>query len=179
MGEPLPWIFGYGSLIWRPAFAFEERRPARIPDYARRFWQGSPDHRGTRAAPGRVVTLAAEAGAWCGGMAYRVSAPAWDAVLAQLDDRESGGFERVGVPVVFDDAPAVAGLTYVAPEANGNFLGPAEPEEIATQVCRSRGMSGTNTEYVLRLAEALRDLGERDAHVETVAALVERYGGTS
>ena len=176
MTGTLPWIFGYGSLIWRPAFAFEEARPARIPGYVRRFWQGSPDHRGTPEAPGRVVTLSAEAGAWCGGLAFRVTPGLYDETLRQLDERESGGFEQVAVRVHFDTGPPAPGLTYVAPASNRNFLGPASSDEIASQVSTCRGQSGTNAEYVLRLAEALRELGEPDAHVESIASRVDSGG---
>ena len=68
------WLFGYGSLIWRPASPFVERRPASARGYARRFWQGSTDHRGVPEAPGRVVTLLPSAGDRCEGVAYRVPA---------------------------------------------------------------------------------------------------------
>ncbi|RZA31933.1 MAG: gamma-glutamylcyclotransferase, partial [Lysobacteraceae bacterium] len=64
------WLFGYGSLIWKADFPYIERRPASIGGWSRRFWQGSHDHRGTGSAPGRVVTLVAEDGATCHGMAY-------------------------------------------------------------------------------------------------------------
>jgi len=70
--DPL-WIFGYGSLVWRPSFPHRERRPAILSGFARRFWQGSTDHRGVPGAPGRVVTLVAEAGAECWGMVYAVA----------------------------------------------------------------------------------------------------------
>ena len=67
------WIFGYGSLVWRPSFPFAERRGAWIDGFARRFWQGSTDHRGVPGAPGRVVTLEHATGARCFGAAYRIS----------------------------------------------------------------------------------------------------------
>jgi cation transport regulator ChaC len=175
------WIFGYGSLVWRPAFDHVERVEGSIGGLSRRFWQGSPDHRGRPDAPGRVVTLVPEAGALCGGVVYRIDAAARDDVLRQLDDRESGGFERVQVQVQPTSGAAVAlpALTYVAAEGNPNFLGPAPLEEIAAQVRRSRGKSGTNPEYVLRLAGALRAMGMRDAHVFAVAALVVADGAVA
>ena len=73
MSRPL-WIFGYGSLVWRPDIPHDERRPAWIRGFARRFWQGSTDHRGVPEAPGRVVTLVRDEAARCWGAAYRVAA---------------------------------------------------------------------------------------------------------
>ena len=66
------WVFGYGSLVWRPALPFCERGVGFIEGWVRRFWQGSMDHRGVPEAPGRVVTLAPEPGAECWGVGYRV-----------------------------------------------------------------------------------------------------------
>lgn len=171
MSTPETWIFGYGSLVWRPAFAHVERRPARLGGWARRFWQGSIDHRGVPGAPGRVVTVVPSADASpCWGMAYRVAPGDVPEVLARLDHREQGGYERETVEVVLAEGahptgPGVRALMYLATEANPNYLGPAPLDAIARQVVGAVGPSGPNPEYVIRLADALRAMGARDDHV--------------
>lgn len=164
------WIFGYGSLVWRPAFESLEREPARLHGFARRFWQGSTDHRGVPEAPGRVVTLVPAPDAFTVGMAYRVSDAVWDEVVATLDHREQGGYERHEVSLVLlgrgDEVP---GLVYLAAEDNANYLGPAPVSEMVEQIERSRGPSGPNDEYLLRLDAWLREIGEEDPHVSELA----------
>ena len=165
------WIFGYGSLMWRPGFAHRERRPGFVAGFARRFWQGSTDHRGVPGAPGRVVTLVPEREAVCWGVAFRVDPRHRASVLARLDHRERGGFTRAWLELRFR-APArrrVWALAYVAETANSNYLGEAPLEAIAEQVRASRGPSGSNADYALRLARTLRALGVRERHVEALA----------
>lgn len=171
------WIFGYGSLVWRPAFPFVERRGGFVRGYARRFWQASTDHRGVPEDPGRVVTLVAAPHARCFGMAYRVAPPDVPQVLAGLDHREQGGYRRVTIDVHLpDEGTTLPGaLMYLATEDNPNYVGPAPLSEIAARVRRCVGPSGPNVEYVLRLAQALRALGgppEEDEHVFELAARV-------
>ena len=132
------WIFGYGSLVWRPAFPFAERRGAWIDGFARRFWQGSTDHRGVPGAPGRVVTLEPEPNARCFGVAYRIADEDSPRVLEGLDHRERGGYERRRLPLFFTDGAVAHGLVYVATPDNPNYLGPAPLEAIAAQVARAR-----------------------------------------
>lgn len=155
------WLFGYGSLIFKADFSFIARRPATIQGWARRFWQGSHDHRGTPEAPGRVVTLTPQAGAVCAGMAYLIEPDVFD----HLDHREKNGYLRVCADIVFADGSQSPGLLYVAAEDNAAFLGPAPEQEIARQIASAVGPSGRNRDYLTELAAALRALGEEDPHV--------------
>ena len=165
------WIFGYGSLIWRPAFPHVERHPGFIRGWARRFWQGSTDHRGVPASPGRVVTLTRAPHDRCWGVAYCVAAEAWERVLERLDHRERGGFDRTDVQVEFrnPDRRPIPAIVYLATDRNPNYLGPATDCEIVHQIRHAQGPSGSNTEYALRLAQALRDIDATDDHVFAIA----------
>jgi cation transport protein ChaC len=167
------WIFGYGSLMWRPDFAFAERCAGVASGWSRYFWQGSTDHRGVPEAPGRVVTLEAQPAARCWGLAYRVLAAEVAGVLERLDQRERGGFDRVDLDITLRDCnTTIRAITYVAGPGNPNYLGPASLPEIAAQVRRSHGPSGPNVEYALRLAEALRAFELEDEHVFELAELL-------
>ena len=170
---PVLWIFGYGSLVWRPAFAHSRRLPGWVRGYRRRFWQGSADHRGIPEAPGRVVTLLpASEQERCWGTVYQVEAGCEEEVLAGLDHREQGGYERRRVEVITAEGPIADVLVYLATPSNPNWLGEAPLEAIAEQVLRSHGPSGSNVEYVLRLAEALEHMGAQDDHVGELATLL-------
>ena len=166
-GDSPTWVFGYGSLIWKQDFPYLESRPGSIRGWARRFWQGSHDHRGLEHDPGRVVTLVAEPGARCDGRAFLVEPEVFD----HLDHREKNGYQRIAVEIAFDSGVA-QGVVYRAAEDNPAFLGPAPPREMATQINRCSGPSGSNRDYVLNLARALRSLGVSDPHVFEVESWV-------
>ena len=165
------WLFGYGSLIFKADFPWLERRPAHIVGWQRRFWQGSHDHRGTPESPGRVVTLVEQPGERCIGVAYRIS----PGVFAHLDWREKNGYLRFVTQVHFGDARAEEGLVYIATESNSAYLGPAPDEELACHIAGAEGPSGRNSEYLLRLAGALRALSADDPHVYRLEQLVSQY----
>lgn len=156
------WIFGYGSLIYKVDFPVLDREVATLRGWERRFWQGSHDHRGTPEAPGRVVTLTRAPRALCRGVAYRVD----EAVFEHLDHREKNGYERHRTRLYLEHREeTVTGTFYIAAEGNHAFLGHDDDEAIARQIAASHGPSGSNAEYLLCLAAALRELEEHDEHV--------------
>lgn len=180
MNDRSIWVFGYGSLIWRPSFEFAERRVAQLNGFERRFWQGSTDHRGIPQAPGRVVTLIENPSAICIGIAYRITEPNIDDVLSHLDHREKGGYERRSVSILLDPplGNRVSGLVYFAGIENPEYLGAAPIEQVAKQIHHSVGPSGPNREYALRLADALRAIKAHDEHVFEVEQALLNYSNS-
>ncbi len=177
------WLFGYGSLIWRPDFNYVEKRVGRISGWTRRFWQGSHDHRGVPDAPGRVVTLIPDLAGSCDGMAFRIPPDEVAGVVEQLDYREKNGYERHQIDCQL--APVECGgkvlpattvncLVYLAGQSNHAFLGEAPMAQIAAQIERSQGPSGSNREYLLELAAALREHSLEDEHVFELERLLHR-----
>lgn len=153
------WIFGYGSLMWKVDFPYEEKKLGFIRGYARRFYQYSTDHRGTPENPGRVVTIIPADESYCVyGIAYRIHKDDVEKVVAHLDYREKGGYERKSV--VFhpfhEEEESFKITLYLGDHDNENYAGPADIKTIAEQVYRSEGPSGTNIEYVLKLAYAMK-----------------------
>ena len=171
-GHHRVWLFGYGSLIFKADFPYIDRRPASIAGWSRRFWQGSHDHRGTEAAPGRVLTLVAEDGAVCAGMAYLITPE----VFSHLDHREKNGYLRLAIAIHLDDGGSEEGLVYIATEDNAAFLGEAPERDIARQIAASSGPSGPNRDYLIEIADALRALGKDDPHVFSIERHLAEMG---
>uniref|UniRef100_A0A0D6R4Q7 glutathione-specific gamma-glutamylcyclotransferase n=1 Tax=Araucaria cunninghamii TaxID=56994 RepID=A0A0D6R4Q7_ARACU len=171
------WVFGYGSLIWNAGFDYDERRVGFIKGYRRLFHQGSTDHRGTPANPGRTVTLEPHSGHICWGVAYRVSGhQAEQIALSYLEVREKQYDRKIYTDFFTDEnstEPTISDvLVYIAStdkKLNKNYLGPAPLETIARQIVGARGPSGPNLEYLLKLEAALTEMGCKDDHVIDLA----------
>ncbi|XP_028295421.1 glutathione-specific gamma-glutamylcyclotransferase 1 [Gouania willdenowi] len=159
-GKSSLWIFGYGSLVWKPDFKFKRSHVGYIAGYKRRFWHGDDFHRGDEQSPGRVVTLIEDDDASTWGVAFEVVGSQIEESLKYLNIRETvcGGYITKMVdfyPEGESQAPVQA-LVYIATADNSLYLGPATPEKIGFQIATSRGKTGHNLEYLLRLAEFMR-----------------------
>lgn len=167
------WVFGYGSLMWKPGFGFEERQIARAYGYRRSLCIRSWVHRGTRERPGLVLGL--DRGGSCKGVAFRVAEAEREAVFAYLRERElvtSVYLERFA-PTRLADGRRIRALIYVADPAHEQFERPSSPEEAAAIVSRAIGVSGHNLDYVRNTVSHMRELGIRDHWLEGVLVHAE------
>jgi cation transport protein ChaC len=165
-------IFAYGSLLFRPGFAFIHRERAVAHGVVRSFSQASPDHRGTPERPGRVLTLVRVEGKSTIGAVYYVDAPA-EKLLQELDYRERAGYQRMSLDVATDHTN-VRAVTWIAPPGNLHDVGPLALEELASHMRESAGPSGRNDDYVFQLEAALRELGAEDPQISALSALLRR-----
>lgn len=163
------WVFGYGSLIWRPGFPYLERRVARLLGAHRALCVYSWVHRGTPERPGLVLGL--DRGGSCRGVAFRVAAAAWEGVLAGLREREqvtSVYRERLR-EVRFADGTAASAITYLVDRTHGQYAGALDEDTQLRVVAGAHGKSGANRDYVINTAAHLAELGMPDASLARLA----------
>jgi glutathione-specific gamma-glutamylcyclotransferase len=170
------WVFGYGSLMWRPGFDFAESHRARLQGWRRALCVHSYVHRGTEARPGLVLGL--DRGGSCIGMAFRVDDALRDEVLAYLRERElvTNVYLEVVKAVALETGETVRALCYVVDRSHRQYAGHLDPEEAAGIVLGAVGQSGANPDYVHSTVEHLRGMNIRDHWLEKVDAALRRSG---
>ena len=184
------WIFGYGSLMWRPGFAFLEARMALLDGYHRAFCIYSVHHRGTAARPGLVLGL--DKGGQCLGVAYRIAPDATGATLLYLRAREqvTGVYREDHRTVVLRDdvmpesrraahhdggqrtSARVFACCYVVERAHPQYSGRLALTRQADIIRSAHGMSGANAAYLGSTVDHLLQLDVRDRELERLRALV-------
>ncbi len=168
------WVFGYGSLIWDPGFAYAERCRARLSGWRRSFCMHSIHYRGTVAAPGLVLALDAEPDGVCEGVVYRVAPDRAAGVEAYLSDREmvSYAYNEARLPVALEDGRRVMALTFVVNHDHSQYAGHLPPEEQARIIAERAGERGPNADYLFSTAAHLHALGIPDPDLDQLAERV-------
>jgi cation transport protein ChaC len=165
------WVFAYGSLMWRPGFAFLQRVPARLVGAHRALCVLSHVHRGTPERPGLVLGL--DRGGTCRGIAYRAAASARAATLAYLRAREQVTMVYLETvrPIELLTSPGrrVRAVCFMVDRGHPQYAGRLD---LATQlhyVRQGHGQSGANRDYVLSTVRELEALGYRDSGLHLLA----------
>lgn len=166
-GQDDLWVYGYGSLVWRPEFDFVERRPALLRGYHRSLCLWSRVNRGTPERPGLVFGL--DAGGSCRGMVYRIAAAQVPHTLTQLWKREmpSGAYIPKWLACATEPSDVQA-LAFVMDREQAAYVSGLTHEQLIAIVCDAHGSYGSCTEYVLETAQALNDAGIHDRKLDTL-----------
>jgi len=165
------WVFGYGSLMWRPGFDVLERVPARLMGLHRALCVLSFVHRGTPERPGLVLGL--DRGGMCRGIAFRVAAAARAKTIAYLRAREqvTGVYRETMRRIELEDEARrqVRALCYVVDRGHVQYAGRLTVAESLHYVRQGHGRSGPNRDYVLETVRALEALGYRETDLHLLA----------
>jgi cation transport protein ChaC len=167
------WVFGYGSLMWRPGFAYQERRPAIAHGRRRAFCIYSVHHRGTPERRGLVLGLAP--GGATRGAAYRVASDDWPAVYAYLQEREqpTETYFEAWAHVRLDTGVLVEALVFLSDRTHPQWAGDLTLEEQARLIAGATGLSGRNVDYLRDLVVHLREEGVADRTMQRLLTRVE------
>lgn len=167
------WVFGYGSLMWRPGFAHVEVERARLHGFRRSLCIRSFVHRGSPEKPGLVLGL--DRGGSCIGLAFRVPSELQDEVLAYLRARElvTNVYLERNLSVRLYRGEEVKAVCYIADRGHEQYAGNLDAANAAEIVAGSVGHSGPNEEYVRNTLEHLHALSIRDHWLEDVGRRLE------
>lgn len=164
------WVFGYGSLMWRPGFAYARRSKALLRGWRRSLCVYSHVYRGSPERPGLVLGL--DRGGACPGVAFEVDSALREATIRYLREREQVTavyVERVA-PVTLESGDRVLAVTYVADRLHDQYAGRLDREAMLEYVRAGKGQSGDNAEYILETNDHLQALGVRDPDLEWLTA---------
>jgi cation transport protein ChaC len=168
------WVFGYGSLMWRPGFEFIEQAPARLIGEHRALCVYSFDHRGTPEKPGLVLGL--DRGGACRGVAFRVAAKRRRDTVEYLRGREQTThvYREVMRSVWLHDEARqrVSALTYVVDRGHVQYAGRLSLPDQLRHVEQGHGRSGNNRDYVLSTVKSIEAQGFRDGELHQLALML-------
>lgn len=154
------YVFGYGSLMWRPGFRAGDKQCGRVFGYHRRCAVWSYHYRGTPRRPGLVLGL--DAGGSCNGVCYRVAAKDKARVIRYLFKREM--FADVYHPHYvhvhgLDNGRRERALTFIVRRSGSQYAAPMADAAAAEIIRRSCGAGGSNRDYMHNTRRHLQQLG--------------------
>jgi glutathione-specific gamma-glutamylcyclotransferase len=168
------WVFGYGSLMWRPGFPFIEQVPARLIGEHRALCVYSFVHRGTPEKPGLVLGL--DRGGACRGVAFRVAEKHRADTIAYLRAREqvTSVYREVMRSVWLENEPRqrVSALAYVVDRGHVQYAGRLTLADQLRYVRQGHGQSGANRDYVIATVKAIEAEGFRDTQLHQLALML-------
>jgi len=172
-GQEDLWIFGYGSLIWRPDFEFAERRPARVHGWHRALKMWSRINRGTPEQPGLVFGLLT--GGCCRGVVFRVRREHGADTLTRLWGREmaTAVYDPRWLVAHTPDGP-VRALAFTLSRKSPSHTGELSQEEYRAIFALASGIYGTTLDYAHRTLEELQRHDIRDRNLERLLRLIQR-----
>jgi cation transport protein ChaC len=165
------WLFGYGSLIWNPAFHFTDRLTGRVFGHHRRFCLWTHLGRGCPDRPGLVLGL--ERGGSCRGVAFHIAADAVEEELAIVWRREmlSGAYVPRWVDV-HTALGTVRAITFVINHAHERYARYLPDERVAEVIAQAEGFLGPCADYLINTVDHLAQLGIHDRPLEKLRAHV-------
>ncbi len=168
------WVFGYGSLMWNPAFHFAERQPGTIHGWHRSFCLWAPVGRGSEERPGLMLGL--DRGGSCRGFAFRIEPDNVKSETRILWRREmiSGGYVPRWVDVRTEDGPLRA-LTFTANRRHPRYVGRLPTEDAVRALATAEGPLGRARDYLHNTVVHMDELGVSDGHLHRLLDLVEAF----
>lgn len=177
MTEPsFEWVFGYGSLMWRPGFPFLQQEPAKLHGYQRAPCIFSHHHRGTPEHPGLVLGL--DEGGSCHGIAFRIDINKRPQIIDYLHERELIGYAYKPALVTITIAEStVEAYTFVADTSHSQYAGKLDIEHAAEIILQAEGLSGLNRDYLINTVTKLDDEGFAEPELRALLDQVRRLTG--
>jgi len=168
------WVFAYGSLMWDPAFCFDEVRLAHLSHHERRFCLKSEVGRGTPEKPGLMAGL--DDGQGCDGLAFRVPQELVEAETRIIWRREM--LLHAYAPV-FLTATTTLGeietLAFVVDHTADSYLPDLTLQQTARYLATGKGMFGSNQAYLENMANQFEALGIQDEAVFALRHATRTY----
>jgi cation transport protein ChaC len=167
------WVFGYGSLIWRPGFPHKEARPAMLHGFHRRFCVYSHRYRGTPDCPGLVLGLTR--GGSCRGLAYKVPEAEGEAVMDYLYEREMvlGVYDPTWLKLRLDTGETIRAAGFVVDPSHQQYAGRLSYDAMAQLILQGEGKGGTCLEYLRNTVQHLEALDMHDRALHRLLREVE------